>query len=81
MFELCNVNITESLDILMRATFDFYERSPLVASTAFLSVVCSIPLWLTLHFAVKIKNVDNETVRIRLEHELSMASLRFNGDK
>lgn len=81
MFELCDFTVTESLNILMNATFDFYERSPLVASTGFLSVLCSIPLFLILNFAVKIKNVDNETVRIRLEHELSMASLKFNGDR
>lgn len=81
MFEFCDFSVNDSLHILMDATLNFYERSPLVASTGFLSVLCSIPLWFILNFAVKIKNIDNEAVRIRLEHEFSMASLKFHGDK
>ncbi|MDZ7320730.1 hypothetical protein N4G41_03685 [Kosakonia sacchari] len=81
MFELCDLNFTEALNAMLNASFDFYERSPLVASTGFLSLFCSIPLALILNFALNIKSVDNEAVRIRLEHEFSMESLKFNGDK
>ncbi|MGG4625177.1 hypothetical protein ACLPHD_12515 [Serratia odorifera] len=57
------------------ANLEFYDKSPIVASTGYLLLMSSIPLYLLLRFASRMKALDNEVVLGKLKIELDREAL------
>ncbi|EPA6641110.1 MULTISPECIES: hypothetical protein [Serratia] len=58
------------------ANLEFYEKNPIVASTGYLLLMGSIPLFLILRFAYKMTALDNERVLGKLKIEKEREALK-----
>lgn len=48
--------------VFFDSTLAFYDKAPVIASIGYLLVVSSLPLYLILRFAAKMKKLDNDKV-------------------
>lgn len=58
------------------ANLEFYDKNPVVASTGYLLLTGSLPLFLLLRFAFKIKSLDNQKVLGKLRIELEREAIK-----
>ncbi|MCK1090246.1 hypothetical protein MX027_23885 [Serratia marcescens] len=61
----------EVVKVFFSANLEFYDKNPIVASTGYLLLMGSLPLFLILRFASKMKALDNAKVlgKLRIEQE------------
>lgn len=53
------------------STISFYDKAPIIASIGYLLIASSLPLFLILRFAAKMKRLDNEKIIALYEKEIS----------
>ncbi|ALE97515.1 hypothetical protein ABH11_03214 [Serratia marcescens] len=66
----------EVAKVFFAANLEFYDKNPIVASTGYLLLMSSLPLFLILRFASKMKALDNAKVLGKLRIELEKEALK-----
>ncbi|MGH0111394.1 hypothetical protein [Escherichia coli] len=57
--------------IFFDSTISFYDKAPIIVSIGYLLIASSLPLFLILRFAAKMKRLDNEKIIALYEKEIS----------
>ncbi|HGM5417679.1 TPA: hypothetical protein ACKP1J_002049 [Serratia liquefaciens] len=65
----------EVAKVFFSANLEFYDKNPIVASTGYLLLMSSLPLYMLLRFASKMKALDNAKILGKLRIELERDAL------
>ncbi|KAA0537960.1 hypothetical protein [Citrobacter portucalensis] len=70
-------DIAQVAQIFFDNTLKFYDKAPIIASTGYLLIASSLPLFLILRFCAKMKHLDNQKVRNLLQAQVSLYEVKL----